>query len=75
MTRNGRRSADDDHSSTQHAEVEHWIKQVRDLPDLRLDKVLASRTAIRHDQYDDDAVLDATVERLYGELGELGSPG
>ena len=52
--------------------VDGWKEILRDLPDVRLDKVLASRRSLGQQDYDCDAVLDKTAERLCQELGILG---
>jgi len=51
-----------------HEEMSRWLEAVRELPDIRTHKVLRARHAIQHDAYDDEAVVDETIERLCHDL-------
>jgi hypothetical protein len=48
-----------------------WSQLVRNLPDLRWDKVARIREALRRNSYDADSLLDAALEPLGHELGVL----
>ena len=49
-------------------ELAHWLEAVRELPDVRMQKVLGAQKAIRHHAYDDENVIDETIERLCLDL-------
>lgn len=49
--------------------LERWRRLVEELPDLRLEKVLATRKALRAREYDRPAVLEDTIDRLQADLG------
>lgn len=51
------------------AEMERWHEIVRSAPDVRLDRVLATREALRNNRYDDAAILDYTVQCVGNDLG------
>ncbi len=51
--------------------LERWCELVGDLPDIRLDKVLDTRRALRHRMYDGDDVLEETLRLLGNEVGIL----
>lgn len=44
------------------------MRRLRDLPDLRWNKILAIRTALRNDTYDVDERLARTVESMQSEF-------
>ena len=46
-----------------------YLEQLRRLPEVRLDRVAAARQAIAEGAYDDEGVLDATIERMSEEEG------
>ena len=48
-----------------------WNELVGDLPDIRLDKVLQTRRALRQRLYDSDEILEETIRRLGNEVGIL----
>ena len=50
---------------------EEWKRQLEQLPDLRLEKVLAIRAAIGRGDYDVDARIDEMVRRMEDEVGAL----
>lgn len=45
-----------------------WKEMVRNMPDVRADKVEQARSAIRGRDYDDESVVDETVERIAVEI-------
>ena len=51
-----------------HEELAHWLEAVRELPDIRRQKVLRARDAIQQHAYDDEKVVDETIERLCPDL-------
>jgi len=55
-------------ASIPREELTHWLEAVRDLPDVRMQKVLRARHAIQHHTYDDEGVVDETIERLCLDL-------
>ncbi|MDO8630374.1 MAG: hypothetical protein Q7R41_07760 [Phycisphaerales bacterium] len=48
-----------------------WLSMVRELPEIRADKVRRTRDAIAANNFDADAVLDAAIDRLRNDLGVL----
>jgi len=48
-----------------------WLRMVRELPEIRVDKVRETREAIAAHNLEDDSVLDAAIDRLSRDLGEL----
>ena len=52
--------------------LERWRRLVEELPDLRLEKVLATRKALSAREYDRAAVLEHTIDRLQADLGLAG---
>ena len=53
------------------AELERWHEIVLEAPDVRLDRVLATREALRRNRYDDKAILDYTVQCVGNDLGVM----
>lgn len=51
------------------AEMERWHEIVRAAPDVRLDRVLATREALRNNRYDDPDILEYTVQCVGNDLG------
>jgi len=51
-----------------NANLRHWKELLRQLPEIRLDKVNDARRALAQDQYDDDGVIEVTIDRLHGEM-------
>jgi hypothetical protein len=49
-------------------ELESWKRTLRQLPEARLDKVAASREALRRNAYESEEVLDETVARLSADV-------
>ncbi len=47
-----------------------WLRMVRELPEIRSDKVRATREAIANNKLEDEEVWDAAIERLSRDLGE-----
>ncbi len=54
--------------------LEYWKRRLRELPDLRVEKVRRTRDALARQRYDREEVLDATVDRVGNELGVLCRP-
>jgi len=48
-----------------------WLRMVRELPEIRTDKVRATREAIATNKLEDEAIWDAAIERLSRDLGEM----
>ena len=58
----------DERTAIPREELIHWLEVVHELPDVRMQKVLRARQAILHHAYDDDDVVDKTIERLCVDL-------
>ena len=43
---------------------QHWEEAAPDLSDVRLDKVLEIRQALEENWYDDEEILNETIQRL-----------
>ena len=48
-----------------------WKDAIRDVPDLRWEKVRRIREAILRGTYDDEAILDRVLDRFENEFGVL----
>jgi len=55
------------------ADHKQWVEKVKQLPDVRQDKVMAIREALEADRYDVDSRLNELFDRLPDELGNLTS--
>jgi hypothetical protein len=55
----------------QHAMVAYWKERMRELPDIRMNKVRDTRDALEQNSYDTEPVLEATLERMCEETGIL----
>jgi hypothetical protein len=53
------------------AEFERWRELVRATPDVRIDRVLATRDALRENRYDDADIFNYTVQCVGNELGVM----
>ncbi len=51
-----------------NANLRHWKKLLKELPDVRVDKINSAKQAIENHQYDDDSVVEVTLERLCSEM-------
>ena len=51
--------------------LEHWKQRLRELPEMRLDKVQSVRGALQQSSYESEQVLDSTVRRLSNDVGVL----
>ncbi|MFH1107616.1 MAG: hypothetical protein V1790_00240 [Planctomycetota bacterium] len=51
--------------------LEHWKQRLRELPEMRLDKVQSVRGALQQSTYESEQVLDSTVQRLSNDVGVL----
>ncbi len=50
------------------SELSKFLDSIKDLPDVRVDKVAAAKLAIERGDLDTDSVLDQTVDRLLEDL-------
>lgn len=46
------------------AERDWWVRQVHQLPRVRVEKVVAVREALRLSRYDNEQILSETIERV-----------
>ncbi len=53
------------------ANLRHWHRLFRRLPAVRMDKVLATRDALRRRCYENEEALDTTVRRMSNDVGVL----
>jgi hypothetical protein len=51
-----------------NASLLHWKQLLKGLPEVRFDKIEHARHAIEENQYDDDGVVEVTLDRLYSEM-------
>jgi len=49
----------------------HWKQRLRELPEMRVEKVQSVRGAIRGSCYESDQVLEGTLQQLSNEVGVL----
>ena len=50
------------------SEIALYLSEIRDIPDVRVDKVAEARAAIAQGDYDGEEVLAKTVDRLIDDL-------
>jgi len=60
--------------SVSDQELEGWVEEAKDLPDLRWEKVKALRDQLARGEYDLDRRLDELFERLPAALQGLDQP-
>lgn len=51
--------------------LSHWKQRLRELPEVRVEKVQSVRGAIQSGCYESDQMLESTVQRLSNEVGVL----
>jgi hypothetical protein len=51
--------------------LSHWKQRLRELPEVRLEKVQSVRGAIRSSCYESEQVLESTLQQLSNEVGVL----
>ena len=59
------------HSQLDTRELSSLRRRLLDLPDLRFEKVLSVRKALRNGTYDSDALVDTLVQRIEDDIGVL----
>ncbi|MEZ0227900.1 MAG: flagellar biosynthesis anti-sigma factor FlgM [Planctomycetota bacterium] len=52
------------------AEAKKWLKQLRDMPDVRLKKIMRIRAEIAKGTYETGAKWRIALDRLLQEMGE-----
>ncbi len=52
-------------------DLQRWKRLLRELPVVRVEKVIAVREALRHARYDTEAILAETISRVGNEIGIL----
>lgn len=53
----------------QNAEWQDWKRIVRESPVVRAEKIAHSRTAIASGAYEDDAVIEDTLDKMMDAMG------
>lgn len=53
---------------------EYWVERIHELPEVRIDKVRATREALENNAYETEQKLDDTVDRITADLGQLRDP-
>ncbi len=51
--------------------LSHWKQRLRELPEVRVEKVQSVRGAIRSSCYESEQVLESTLQQLSNDLGVL----
>lgn len=51
-----------------NANLRRWKQLLTRLPEVRVDKIEHARNAIETHQYDDDGVVEVTLDRLCSEM-------
>lgn len=46
----------------------YWLDRIRQLPMIRVEKVVAVREALRDRSYDSPTILDVTIDRLCADM-------
>lgn len=52
-------------------DLHRWKEMVRRLPAVRVEKVVATRAALRSSSYDNEHIFEQTVARLGNDIGIL----
>jgi hypothetical protein len=52
-------------------ELGEFRQRLNDLPDLRLDKIIAIRQALSSGRYETDGLIDAVLQRMENDIGVL----
>ncbi len=51
--------------------LNHWKQQLRELPEVRVEKVQSVRGAIQSSCYESEQVLESTLQQLSNDVGVL----
>mgnify|MGYP001591773588 CR=1 FL=1 len=51
--------------------MSHWKQRLRELPEVRVEKVQSVRGAIRSSCYESEQVLESTLQQLSNDVGVL----
>lgn len=51
--------------------LSHWKQRLRELPEVRQEKVQSVRGAIQHSCYESEQVLEGTLQQLSNDVGVL----
>ena len=51
--------------------LSHWKQRLRELPEVRVEKVQSVRGAIRSSCYESEQVLESTLQQLSNDVGVL----
>lgn len=58
-------------AATIESALNHWKQRLRELPEVRVEKVQSVRGAIRSSCYESEQVLENTLQQLSNEVGVL----
>ncbi len=58
-------------ANEREAVLAFWKQRIRELPDVRREKVQATRSALQQRAYDAEAILDATIQEMGNDIGVL----
>lgn len=58
----------EDQDTVQISQVAELLGKIRDLPDIRIEKVAPIRQAIMNEKYDMDSRMDTALDRLLEDL-------
>ena len=64
-------TTDTDETAELNANLQHWKKLIEGLPEVRVDKIERARQAINEHHYDDDGVVEVTLDRICSEKFSL----
>lgn len=53
---------------------EYWVEKIHELPEVRIDKIRATREALEKNAYESEQILDDTVARMSEDLTLLLEP-
>lgn len=51
-----------------NANLHHWKNLIGELPEVRVEKIQHARQAIKDHHYDDDGVVEVTLDRICSEM-------
>jgi|GEM_PF-3896797 len=60
--------ADTSETAQLNANLRHWKALLESLPQVRMEKIRHARHAIEQHQYDDDGIMEVTLDRICSDM-------
>jgi hypothetical protein len=61
-------------TAEQEPNLAYWKRRIAELPEIRTDKVQRTRALLQGNSYDNEQILDTTLDRVADDLGLRCSP-